>query len=200
MPPRCPLLPNIPSLHCSEPSWLPGGHAAAVRASRTHCSVALGRPSSQARGQRGWVPTMPPGTRWPALGICSHVPGPGREAGAEPPSPSPSVSPAQPGTVGMGSRGCGVPQPRAVHAAGVAGARVPAPAGTERAGQQPRPEPINVARYSRYTLTPLFVPYSPAGASCQHPGSKSTATACLHSRAGCCTGPAALGPPRAPQS
>lgn len=36
-----------------------------------------------------------------------------------------------------------------------------------------------MARYSRYTLTPLFAPYSPAGASCQHPGSKSTAAAGL---------------------
>lgn len=106
----------------------------------------------------------------------------------------------QPGTVGMGSGGCGILQPGAVRAAGGAGARVPVLAGAECAGQQPRPEPINAAQYRRYRLTPLFVPYSPSGSSCQHPGSKSTAGARLHSCAGCCTGPTALGPPQALQS
>lgn len=106
--PRAQLLPKVPSPRCSEPNWLPGGRATALGASPAHPSVALGRPSAC---QRGRMPTMPPGTPRPALGICSPVPGPGRGAGAGLPPPSPSVPPAQPDAAGMGSGGCGIPQP-----------------------------------------------------------------------------------------
>lgn len=75
---------------------------------------------------------------------------------------------------------------------GGAGARVPVPAGAEHTGQQPRPEPIDAPRTGRYTLTPLFVPYSPAGTSSQHPGCKSTAGARRCSMA--------LGPPEHPRA
>lgn len=45
------------------------------------------------RDQSWGMLTMPPGRCHPALSICSHMLGPGHKDGAEPTSPSPSVSP-----------------------------------------------------------------------------------------------------------
>jgi len=167
--PSCRLLLNILSLRCGEPSWLPGGRAAAIRASQARRSTAPGSPSSHSAGSEGdGRPPCPQGDVGQPLGSAATRQG--RAVRLELNCPPRAPPCPQPSAAGMGSAGCRVPQPRAVHAASSTGARVPAPARADRARQQPRPAPINVARYSRYTLTPLFVPRSPAGASCQHRG------------------------------
>lgn len=112
-----------------------------------------GQTQFHGEGSEGMMPTPgmspPSGTRWPALGNCSHMPGPGRGAGAEPPSPTPPC--VRPDAAGMGSGGCGIPQPRAVR--------------TD--GQQPRPGPINGELHINSLVCPIFpvrsLPPAPGG-------------------------------------
>lgn len=91
--------PELPSPPTSKLSWFPGAQATAIRAAQAPHSMFWTDPSTTARGQRGWIPTMAPGTPWCVFSICSHVPGLALA------SPSSLVSPCQPGTVGMGSVG-----------------------------------------------------------------------------------------------
>lgn len=171
--------------HCS----LTLSHASKLPTPAQHPFPALADPAPRRGVRRDGCPPCPRG--YFGQHLASAATCQGRAVRLEPncPHQAPQCPQAQPGTVGMSSRDCGILQSMAVHAAGGVGARVPVVVGAERAGQQPRPELINAAQYSRYTLTPLFVPYPPAEASCQPQGSKSTATERLRSCAGHFTSP-----------
>lgn len=62
--PELPSPPTPSPVCCTKLSWLPGAHATAIRAAQAPHSTFWTDPSTTARGQRGWIPTMPPGTPW----------------------------------------------------------------------------------------------------------------------------------------
>lgn len=63
----CPELHN--ALPCTAASQ--AGSKGMLRAAQAITAWPWADPAPTVRGQRGWMPAMPPGTHWPALGICS---------------------------------------------------------------------------------------------------------------------------------